>query len=75
LLLGVRGPVIISHGRSTAEAMKNAVKMAAQCVEHKVVYHLANDLEVSQDFTTFAKKPSLFEKLFKAEKKPEPEQL
>jgi glycerol-3-phosphate acyltransferase PlsX len=74
LLLGVRGPVIISHGRSTAEAMKNAVKMAAQCVEHKVVYHLANDLEVSQDFTTFAKKPSLFEKLFKADKKPEPEQ-
>jgi hypothetical protein len=54
--------------------MKNAVKMAAQCVEQKVVYHLANDLEVSQDFTTFAKKPSLFDKLFKADKKPEPEQ-
>jgi phosphate acyltransferase len=74
LLLGVKGPVIICHGRSTAEAMKNAVKMAAQCVEHKVVYHLSHDLEVSQDLTTFAKKPSLFEKLFKSEKKTEPEQ-
>jgi glycerol-3-phosphate acyltransferase PlsX len=74
LLLGVRGPVIICHGRSSAEAMKNAVKMAAQCVEQKVVHHLSHDLEVSQDLTTFAKKPTLFEKLFRSEKKPGQEQ-
>jgi fatty acid/phospholipid biosynthesis enzyme len=67
LLVGVRAPVIISHGRSTADAMRNAIKMAKQCVEGKVVHHLSTDIEVSQDLVSFGKKPSLFDKLFKSD--------
>jgi glycerol-3-phosphate acyltransferase PlsX len=33
-LLGVDGVCIIGHGRSSAVAVKNAVKMAARFVEH-----------------------------------------
>jgi len=76
LLVGVRAPVIISHGRSTADALRNAIKMAQQCVEGKVVHHLSTDIEVSQDLLSFAKKPSLFDKLFRSEtavKEPESE--
>lgn len=76
LLVGVKAPVIISHGRSNSDAIKNAIKMAQQCVETKVVQHLATDLEVSQELLTFGKKPSLFDKLFRSEasfKSPEPE--
>ncbi len=67
LLVGVKAPVIISHGRSNADAIKNAIKMAQQCVETKVVQHLATDLAVSQDLLTFGKKPTLFDKLFRSE--------
>jgi hypothetical protein len=41
--------------------------MAQQCVEGKVVHHLSTDIEVSQDLLSFAKKPSLFDKLFRSE--------
>ena len=36
-LLGVRGPVIIAHGRSNAKAMKNAVRVAAQTIQGDMV--------------------------------------
>jgi glycerol-3-phosphate acyltransferase PlsX len=36
ILLGLNGNVIISHGRSTAKAMKNAIGMAKQSVDRKV---------------------------------------
>jgi glycerol-3-phosphate acyltransferase PlsX len=35
-LLGVRGSVIIGHGRSSPKAIKNAVRACARCVESRV---------------------------------------
>ena len=42
LLLGVNGVVIIAHGRSDAEAMKNAVLKAAEAVRSNVVEEMAH---------------------------------
>lgn len=36
-LLGVRGPVIIAHGRSNAKAMKSAIRVATQMVQGDMV--------------------------------------
>lgn len=36
-LLGVNGIVIISHGRSTPKAIKNAIRVAMHEVEHKIL--------------------------------------
>lgn len=35
-LLGVRGSAIICHGRSSPKAIKNAVRVAAEAIEHRV---------------------------------------
>ncbi|HIG24358.1 MAG TPA: phosphate acyltransferase PlsX [Acidimicrobiia bacterium] len=40
MLLGVKGVCVISHGSSGAHAMENAIKVAAEMVETKVVDHL-----------------------------------
>ncbi len=40
LLLGVKGVCVISHGSSGADAMTNAVRVAAEMVEVKMVEHL-----------------------------------
>jgi len=40
MLLGVKGVCVISHGSSGAQAMENAIKVAAEMVETKVVEHL-----------------------------------
>lgn len=40
-LLGVNGVVIIAHGRSNALAIKNAVRVARQAVNHKLVETIA----------------------------------
>lgn len=37
VLVGVQGVVIVCHGRSSALALKNAIKMARSCVEHDLV--------------------------------------
>jgi phosphate acyltransferase len=39
-LLGLRGIVVIAHGRSSARAIANAVRLAARGVEHRVVDRL-----------------------------------
>lgn len=39
-LLGVNGICIISHGRSTAKAIKNAIRVAGEFVEHQVNQHI-----------------------------------
>lgn len=39
-LLGVNGICIISHGRSSAKAVKNAIRVAGEFVEHKVNTHI-----------------------------------
>jgi glycerol-3-phosphate acyltransferase PlsX len=39
-LLGVRGVVIIAHGSSSAVAIKNALRVATEVIEHKVNPHI-----------------------------------
>lgn len=46
-LLGVRGICIISHGRSTGKALKNAIRVAAECVENRVIEHITEGIAVS----------------------------
>ena len=43
-LLGVNGACIISHGKSTAKAIKNAVRMAKAVVEKKVVERIHSEI-------------------------------
>ena len=43
-LLGVRGIVVIAHGRSSRAAVANAIRLAARGVEHDVVSRLAERL-------------------------------
>jgi len=44
-LLGVNGACIISHGKSTAKAIKNAVRMAQIVVENKVTDRIYSEIE------------------------------
>jgi len=46
-LLGVGGMCIIGHGRSTAKAIKNAIRVAAECVENNVIEHIRKGIAVS----------------------------
>jgi len=57
-LLGVKGACFITHGSSNANAIKNAVRVASEFVEHKITtniekelaaLHLPEVLEVSAD--------------------------
>jgi len=41
-LLGIDGICIISHGRSKAKAIKNAIKVAGEFVNHKANHHIIN---------------------------------
>ena len=43
-LLGLRGLVVIAHGRSSSRAIENAIRLAARGVEHDVVGRLAQRL-------------------------------
>lgn len=43
-LLGVRGVSIISHGKSSPNALKNAVRVAARAVESRLVEHIGRRL-------------------------------
>jgi len=44
-LLGVKGVSIICHGRSSPRAIKNALKVAVQAVDHKMNEHIGRRLE------------------------------
>jgi len=46
-LLGVNGVCVISHGRSTGRAIKNAVRAAAECVANKVITHIREGIALS----------------------------
>lgn len=46
-LLGVNGVVIIAHGRSDALAMENAMRVAINAVENKLVEHIRQDVETA----------------------------
>jgi glycerol-3-phosphate acyltransferase PlsX len=39
-LLGVNGVCIISHGRSTGKAIRNAIRVATECATNKVIPHI-----------------------------------
>ncbi|HRZ40138.1 MAG TPA: phosphate--acyl-ACP acyltransferase, partial [Candidatus Omnitrophota bacterium] len=43
-LLGVDGIVMISHGRSDAKAIKNAIRAARREVEHNVIEHMRKEI-------------------------------
>ena len=44
-LLGIKAPVIISHGSSNAKAIKNAIRTATQFVESELNSHIEEDIE------------------------------
>jgi glycerol-3-phosphate acyltransferase PlsX len=46
-LLGVRGVSIISHGKSSAQAIKNAIKVALRAVETHLSEHIGRRLSGS----------------------------
>jgi fatty acid/phospholipid biosynthesis enzyme len=43
----VDGVCVISHGRSTAKAIKNAVRAAAGCVSSSVIAHIRKGIAVA----------------------------
>lgn len=43
-LLGVNGISIICHGSSSAKAIRNAVRVAKECVEKNVVQHISDSI-------------------------------
>lgn len=45
ILLGVNGVVIVCHGHSSANALKNAIKMAMRCVESNIVEEIRKVLK------------------------------
>jgi phosphate acyltransferase len=42
-LLGVKGVSIICHGRSTANAIRNAVRLAVEAAQHQLVQHMERE--------------------------------
>jgi glycerol-3-phosphate acyltransferase PlsX len=45
--LGVNGVCVISHGRSAAKAIKNALRTAGECVTNKVIQHIREGIALS----------------------------
>lgn len=46
-LLGVNGVTIISHGRSSAKAIRNAVRVAADCAKNRVLDNIRDGIAQS----------------------------
>jgi phosphate acyltransferase len=42
-LLGVKGVSIICHGRSTANAIRHAIRLAVEATQHQLVQHMARE--------------------------------
>lgn len=47
LLLGVDGVIVIGHGRSSAKAIKNAIKTAIYAVQGKTIEHIKEKFDVN----------------------------
>lgn len=62
-LLGVNAPVIICHGRSNPQAIKNAVKAGMDYALSNVVSHIQHDLETNRDLQSIGKKPSFIKRM------------
>jgi glycerol-3-phosphate acyltransferase PlsX len=58
-LLGVNGVVIICHGSSKVHTIRNAIKHAQECAEHKLNNKIA--LEVSENLEVIKRAKSLSE--------------
>jgi phosphate acyltransferase len=43
-LLGVNGVCIIAHGGSSPVAVKNAIRMAVQAIQHQVNPHIVEEV-------------------------------
>ena len=48
-LLGVNGVSIISHGRSSDRAIKNAIRVAMELAKGEVNRHIQEDIEHNMD--------------------------
>lgn len=46
-LLGVAGPCIVGHGRSSAKAVRNAIHMASRFVTHRVLVRVEQEIAVA----------------------------
>jgi glycerol-3-phosphate acyltransferase PlsX len=51
-LLGVNGICIIAHGASTPLAIKNALRVAAESIEHQVNPHIVEEVRRYHETTT-----------------------
>jgi glycerol-3-phosphate acyltransferase PlsX len=51
-LLGVNGICIIAHGASTPLAIKNALRVAAESIEHQVNPHIVEEIRRYHETTT-----------------------
>src|SRR3989304_3935582 len=58
-LLGINGVGIISHGASNAKAIKNAIRVADECVKNRVNRHLLEELEKNHDLQKLCGKQPL----------------
>ncbi len=63
-LVGVKGPVIISHGRSNDYAIKNAIKAARDYANSMVIDYLTQDIDINHDIQNLGRKPSILDKMF-----------
>jgi glycerol-3-phosphate acyltransferase PlsX len=48
-LIGINGISIISHGRSSDRAIKNAIRVAAELAKNEVNKHLHEDIEKNME--------------------------
>jgi glycerol-3-phosphate acyltransferase PlsX len=48
-LLGINGTCIIGHGKSNANAIKNAVRVASEFIYHKVNNHIEKNLQMMKN--------------------------
>ncbi len=44
LMLGIKGNIVVAHGRSTPQALKNAIRTAYQAVKDQLSFHIAQAL-------------------------------
>jgi glycerol-3-phosphate acyltransferase PlsX len=59
-LLGVNGICIIAHGRSSAKAIKNAIRVAGEFMENRVNEHIMEDLETFHEVSQTKSRPAPF---------------
>jgi len=50
-LIGINGISIISHGRSSAQAIKNAIRVAAELAKSEAIRHIHEDIEKNMELT------------------------